>query len=268
MWVTLVALVVAAGLAGAAARGTGADQPTTTSGQSGQSGQSGTASGPTWSVTKVVDGDTLWAERDGVTLKVRVIGIDTPEMGQCGYAEATGNLRAILGDRPVTLTAGARDDADRYGRTLRYVDVGGLDAGLRQITQGYAVARYDSRDGYGRHPREDAYVRADAASPTAACADPAAGPTTAVTPTTPIRPTAPVTSAESPEPSAPAVGDAGAWPLPGDRHPCPRAEPVKGNENSMIAHAPGDRYYGITDPEQCFATMAAAEAAGFHPARS
>ncbi|MER7073175.1 thermonuclease family protein [Terrabacter sp. NPDC000476] len=244
---TLVALVVAAGLAGAAGRGTGADQPTTTSGQS---GQSGTVSGPTWNVTKVVDGDTLWAERDGVTLKVRVIGIDTPEIGQCGYAEATGNLRAILGDRPVTLTAGARDDADRYGRALRYVDVGGLDAGLRQITQGYAVARYDSRDGYGRHPREDAYVRADAASPTAACADPAAAPATATAPT-----------------AANPGANPGTWPLPGDRHPCPRAEPVKGNENSMIAHAPGDRYYGITDAEQCFATMAAAEAAGFRPAR-
>ncbi|GAA5016967.1 hypothetical protein GCM10023258_02990 [Terrabacter aeriphilus] len=264
---TLVALVVAAGLAGAAARGTGADEPTTPSGQPGRSGTYATAAGPTWSVTKVVDGDTLWAERDGVTLKVRVIGIDTPEMGQCGYAEATRNLRAVLGDRPVTLTAGARDDADRYGRSLRYVDVDGLDAGLRQITQGHAVARYDSRDGYGHHPRQDAYVRADAASPTAACADPAVEAATATAPTTPTTRTTPTARITPTAPAAPATGDAGAWPLPGDRHPCPQARPVKGNENSMIAHAPGDRYYGITDPEQCFATMAAAESAGFRPAR-
>ena len=33
------------------------------------------------------------------------------------------------------------------------------------IQEGLAVARYDSRDGYGTHPREAAYVAADAASP-------------------------------------------------------------------------------------------------------
>jgi hypothetical protein len=41
---------------------------------------------------------------------------------------------------------------------------------------------------------------------------------------------------------------------------------VKGNEDSMIAHEPGDRYYTVTNPEQCFATMSEAEAAGFRPA--
>ena len=35
----------------------------------------------------------------------------------------------------------------------------------------------------------------------------------------------------------------------------------------MIAHEPGDRYYTKTKPEQCFATMADAEAAGFRPAK-
>ena len=33
------------------------------------------------------------------------------------------------------------------------------------INQGWAIARYDSRDGYGRHAREASYVAADAASP-------------------------------------------------------------------------------------------------------
>ncbi|MET0908517.1 MAG: excalibur calcium-binding domain-containing protein, partial [Ilumatobacteraceae bacterium] len=35
--------------------------------------------------------------------------------------------------------------------------------------QGWAIARYDSRDGYGRHAREASYVAADAASPAGAC---------------------------------------------------------------------------------------------------
>ena len=67
----------------------------------------------------------------------------------------------------VTLVPGARDNRDAYGRLLRYLDVGGRDAGLELIQAGYAIARYDSRDGYGRHPREDAYVAADAVSPNA-----------------------------------------------------------------------------------------------------
>ena len=69
----------------------------------------------------------------------------------------------------MTLTPGGRDGLRPYGRLLRYVDVGSTDAGLSLIEDGWAIARYDSRDGYGRHPREDAYVRADAASADLGC---------------------------------------------------------------------------------------------------
>ena len=55
-------------------------------------------------------------------------------------------------------------DRDKYGRLIRYVDVGEQDAGMGQIMGGFARARYDSRDGYGRHPRQDDYVAADAAT--------------------------------------------------------------------------------------------------------
>jgi micrococcal nuclease len=200
------------------------------------------AAAATWAVTKVVDGDTIWVSRAGVSSKVRFIGIDTPESGQCGFTEARNALRGIIGGQRVTLTAGAQDGVDRYGRLLRYVDVSGVDAGLRLIKKGYAVARYDSRDGYGRHTRETAYVRADIASPKAACAEPDSGGSSGAT-------------------------SGGAWPLSGDRYPCPQTRPVKGNEDSWIAHEPGDRYYNVTKPEQCFATMSDAESAGFRPAK-
>ncbi|WP_404389735.1 thermonuclease family protein [Humibacillus xanthopallidus] len=200
-----------------------------------------------WTVTKVVDGDTIWVARDGISRKVRLIGIDTPESGQCGFTESTRNLRGIIGGQRVRLTAGAQDDMDQYGRLLRYVDVNGVDAGLRQVKKGQAVARYDSRDGYGTHARETAYVNADAASPKAACAEPSSGGTSGGGST--------------------AGGTGGAWPLAGDRHPCPQSRPVKGNEDSMIAHEPGDRYYGVTNPEQCFSSMSSAIAAGFRPAK-
>lgn len=194
---------------------------------------------PSWEVVRVVDGDTIHVSRDGVVVKVRLIGIDSPERDECGFEASVGNLRRVIGGRQVTLLPGARTSSDQYGRLLRYVEAGGSDVGLAQITSGYAVARFDSRDGYGEHPREAAYVAADRASPDRGwlCATPV-----------PVRPQT-------------------GWPLPGDEHPCPRGQPVKGNELSMIAHSPGQQSYLVTSPEQCFATLSDAVAAGFRPAK-
>jgi hypothetical protein len=113
-------------------------------------------------VTRVIDGDTVDLA-DGE--RVRLIGVDTPESGQCGYRDAAQAMSSLVWNKAVSLTRGARDDRDAYGRLLRYVDVGGTDAGLTLIERGLAIARYDSRDGYGAHPREAAYVAADVATP-------------------------------------------------------------------------------------------------------
>lgn len=117
-------------------------------------------------MTRVVDGDTLDVEGVG---RIRIIGIDTPERGECGFDSATQALAALVACEVVTLTPGAQTDADQYGRLLRYVDVGGVDAGLALIEQGWAIARYDSRDGYGWHPREQRYVTADAQTDDLGC---------------------------------------------------------------------------------------------------
>lgn len=117
-------------------------------------------------VAHAVDGDTIELS-SGET--VRLIGVDTPESGECGYGEATQHMSEIARGYRVTLIPGARDDRDQYGRLLRYVEVDGQDVGLAQINNGYAIARYDSRDGYGAHPRESDYVAADAASDKAPC---------------------------------------------------------------------------------------------------
>lgn len=124
--------------------------------------------GDTATVARAVDGDTLELT-DGT--RVRLIGIDTPERGDCGYNEATAELARHVQGRTVTLHTGARDNTDRYGRLLRYIDVDGTDVNLAMIRSGWAIARYDSRDGYGPHPRESAYVTADAETPNR-CAGP------------------------------------------------------------------------------------------------
>ena len=143
------------------------------------------ASQPGYVVVSVVDGDTVRVRPggSGSEQRVRLIGIDAPETGTCEAAAATSALEALVLNRTVTLTMGGDgEDLDPYGRLLRYLDTTADtsgDAGLAMITDGHAIARYDSRDGYGRHDREDAYVAADAASPAYTCPPPA--PTTGST---------------------------------------------------------------------------------------
>lgn len=123
----------------------------------------------TYLVTRVVDGDTLEL---GNGQTVRLVGIDTPEVGECGYEASSDALAGlVLGER-VRLTV-SDEDKDQYGRLLRYVNLGTTDAGLRLIKSGLAIARYDSRDGYGYHPREPFYVGADRSSPDVGCPKPA-----------------------------------------------------------------------------------------------
>lgn len=119
-------------------------------------------------VTRIVDGDTLELG-NGET--VRLVGIDAPEGGACGAIKATDTLAVLVLGKAVLLGE-SDEDRDGYGRLLRYVDIGNQDAGLRLIKNGLAIARYDSRDGYGRHPREQLYVAADKAAKQFICPKP------------------------------------------------------------------------------------------------
>lgn len=109
-------------------------------------------------VTRVIDGDTVVLDNKQ---HVRVLGIDTPERGQCGYQEAKVNMQHLVLAKRIVLVADGKQTTDKYGRLLRYIDLGGKDIGLEQIKDGYAHARYDSRDHYPKHSREDRYHTAD-----------------------------------------------------------------------------------------------------------
>jgi endonuclease YncB( thermonuclease family) len=168
---------------------TGTPTPATTTGTPSAQGTASStqrqAVGQRAEVTHVVDGDTVDIRTaGGRSARIRVIGIDTPERGECNFGPASYNMKQlVLGKTVVLSTAGAgKDTTDRYGRWLRYVDVNGVDAGLAQITAGLAIARYDSRDGYGWHPREDRYVAAQQAATRRTCGV-AAAPTPTVTTT-------------------------------------------------------------------------------------
>ena len=82
---------------------------------------------PAVQVISVVDGDTLHVRYDDARQeKVRIIGIDSPELARDGqpaefYAEqARDYVTALLLDKTVYLEQD-HSDTDRYGRQLRYV---------------------------------------------------------------------------------------------------------------------------------------------------
>lgn len=114
--------------------------------------------GPAFPGGRAVDGDTIELPNGK---DVRVIGIDTPEEGQCGYWEAKSATQRFIG-RGFSLRRTPGDTTDAYGRLLRSVrSSSGKDLGVHLIRKGLAVARYDSRDGYGYHRQEDKYHRLD-----------------------------------------------------------------------------------------------------------
>ena len=105
-------------------------------------------------VTNVVDGDTVDLDNGE---RVRLVGIDTPELGDCGADIAAATVTDMVLGKAVTLAA-SDEDRDQYGRLLRYVDVDGVDVGGTLLLLGQAVPRYNSTDGYGLHPREAEYA--------------------------------------------------------------------------------------------------------------
>lgn len=109
-------------------------------------------------VAYVVDGDTIRLDSDAY---VRSIGIDTPEVGECGYLKAKRQLDRWVGDKARLVNPPGVDNKDAYDRLLRYVHASGRDTGLALIRKGLAKARYDGQDGYDRHPRQKKYRRAD-----------------------------------------------------------------------------------------------------------
>lgn len=102
-------------------------------------------------VDYVLDGDTInVTTSDGQSQRVRLLGINTPEVAhegqsaQCGGEEAAAQLEKLLPEgAKVKLVHDSRaDDEDRYGRLLRYVETtkNDTDSGAQLIEDGYAYA--------------------------------------------------------------------------------------------------------------------------------
>jgi len=100
-------------------------------------------------VSYVFDGATIEVNGSAGTARVRVLGVNAPEIThdgtpvQCDGPESTTRARAVVLGQPVTLTGDPTQPAtDRYGRQLRYVDVAGTDLGHLLLDGGFFAREY------------------------------------------------------------------------------------------------------------------------------
>jgi len=88
-------------------------------------------------VSHVSDGDTLWIRPvDGsVPRKVRLLGLDAPELCQAGGVAARAALQALVAGKPVQVNVNFQDS---YDRDLGRLRVDGRDVGEALVSAGHA----------------------------------------------------------------------------------------------------------------------------------
>jgi len=222
-------------------------------------------------VTRVVDGDTLDVLVDGREERVRLIGVDAPEVrgeAEPYGAEGMAFARQRLTGQAVDLELDV-EERDRYGRLLAYVWIGGELFNETLVREGYATVmtvppnvKYAERfvalqeeareAGTGLWGLPGGLTGGDAAVGGAtgggSAADAGSG-----------------SRAGSDAAGGVRAGSGVLLPVNGD---CGGL--IKGNVSSSgekIYHTPGGAYYDRTYAEACFATPEDAEAAGYRASK-
>ncbi len=89
----------------------------------------------TGAVFSVHDGDTITLLTSTETRKIRLAGIDAPELKQPYGPESRDALKQDLLNQTVTVDTGKQD---KYGRTVGKVLLNGEDVNLKQVSRGLA----------------------------------------------------------------------------------------------------------------------------------
>jgi micrococcal nuclease len=107
-------------------------------------------------VKYISDGDSFILESGE---RVRMIGINAPELGDKFGPESKEHLARLIRGKTVVLGSDPQnDDRDVHGRLLRYVSVNGTDINRQMIAEGWAYAFLRYR--FARS-RRDAYRDAE-----------------------------------------------------------------------------------------------------------
>jgi endonuclease YncB( thermonuclease family) len=125
-------------------------------------------------VSYVTDGDTLWVQPDsgGEPRKLRLLGVDAPEICQSGGKVARDMLAQLALQRRVTVKVSYYD---RYGRGLATVALDGQDLGARMVRAGQAWSYgwrgrpglYAAQEAQARQSRSGVFAAASPESPRA-----------------------------------------------------------------------------------------------------
>lgn len=109
-------------------------------------------------VSYVSDGDTVWVKPDdgGPARKLRIDGIDAPEICQAAGVRSKDALAGYVLHRHVEVTVRGNDD---YGRGLARLRLDGEDLGARMVREGFAWS-YRYRHNPGPYATEEAMARA------------------------------------------------------------------------------------------------------------
>ncbi len=214
---------------------------------------------PQATVVKVVDGDTVDVELDGASVRLRLIGLNTPETVdprrpvECYGREASAKAHELLDGQTVRLEDDpSQQNRDRYDRLLRYIWLpDGRLYNLEMIAQGYA---YEYTYGV---PYTYQHIFKQAEQTAREHERGLWAPQTCDGQRSPADVTS--TPDPAPQPTAPAARS--------EAYPCASGQ-IKGNRNSKIYHMPGQRHYAETFRNvECFDTEAEAQDAGYRRAR-
>ena len=92
---------------------------------------------------EATDGDSLRATISGIEERVRVLGINAPEMDECMGEAARERLTTLVQEATDIRIDGT--DRDRYGRILAWVTLDDRDLSLIMVEEGMALAMSDGR---------------------------------------------------------------------------------------------------------------------------
>jgi micrococcal nuclease len=108
-----------------------------------------------WQVVSVGDGDSVVLRGPDGESSIRLIGVQTPEVGECYYQEAWNTLMYIVAKGIARVERDVSDE-DQFGRKLRYVfDAVGSDVGADLVRLGAATSSRNPPD----TARNDVYDR-------------------------------------------------------------------------------------------------------------
>ena len=97
-------------------------------------------------VSHVTDGDTLWVRPagGGRPVKLRLAGIDAPEICQAGGRAARAALAGRVARRTVVVATHGQDD---YGRAVATVHLDGQDVAGWMVARGHAWSYQHGKEG-------------------------------------------------------------------------------------------------------------------------